>query len=772
MNFKKSLSLILAALMLSSAFVSCTKDEGTGTGDDTTGNVETQEGGETAPEGETTDGETEAPASTALDLSTVTAATTPDAAGTTNPLEYRGENYNLDAEDFLDQYNEVSGKVYNDVFSEFYSIYEGAREEVDDLNKRYAEMAIAEAKLLETATMLPLTSNGGNYAISRIVPKTVNSTFWGNDTYRQHNMIVCNEFLKSEDVEALRALWVEKAGTGTWEESAKAYLADHGYTTKDVHTQGYTTDPVIWDVLATSRQADTEGAVNTYDGLMEYNTENQLTPALAEELPTISEDGLTYTFKIRQGVKWVDSQGRELAEVKADDWVAGLQHLCDALGGLEALVSGVVLNVDKYLAGECDFSEVGVKAVDDYTLEYTLAQKVPYFETMFSYSVFAPLCRSYYESKGGKFGEAYDASAEDYTYGKTTDDLAYNGPYLVTNNTAKNTIVFEANPTYWNKDNINIQKIVWLYNDGSDATKAYKDAVAGTIDGAGLNSAAVEAAKADGNFDQYKYTSSCDATSFMAFANVNRTAYVNAQDGAAVSTLSDTEKPRTLQAMGNVHFRRAIYQAVDRANYNAQAVGEDLKLTSLRNTYTPGNFVQLTGDATVSINGTEKTYPAGTYYGAIMQDQLTADGFQITIWDPKMATSDAFDGWYNPEAAVAELKAAVDQLSAAGLEISVENPIHVELPYPTNIESYTNKANSFKQSVEKVLGGYVIIELVGCADADQWQNTGYYTDSGFQSNYDLYDLSGWGPDYGDPQTYLDTFLSEYNGYMAKCVGIY
>ncbi len=775
MKFKKSFSLILAALMLSSAFVSCTKDEGSTTGDETTGNVETQEGettGETT-EGDTT-GETEAPAASGPSLDSVTAATTPDAAGTVNPVTIRGEGYDPAADDFGTKYEEVSGAVYDGVYGEFAEIYAEARAEIEDIGFRYAKMAIAEAKLLETATMLPLSADGGNYAISRTVPKTVTSTLWGNDSDRYHNMIVCTEMLTSEDNAALRELWNEKKGTGTWEESARAYLADHGYTTKDTYTMGYSTDPVIWDVLATSRQADTAGAINTYDGLMEYNNENQLVPALAEALPTVSEDGLTYTFKIKQGVKWVDSQGREVAEVKADDWVAGMQHMCDAMGGLEYLVDGLIVNAGEYMRGECDFSEVGVKAVDDYTLEYTLTDKAPYFETMFSYSVFAPLCRTYYESKGGKFGlENYDASAEDYTYGKTTDDLAYCGPYLVTNNTAKNTIVFEANPTYWNKDNINLQKITWLYNDGSDATKAYNDAVAGTIDGCGLNAAALAAAKTDGNFDKYHYTSSCTATSFMAFINLNRTAYANVADTTTVvSTLSETEKPRTLTALGNVHFRRAICQSLDRAAYNAQSVGEDLKLVSLRNTYTPGDFVMLPNDATVSINGTDKTYPAGTFYGEIMQDQITADGFSIKVWDPTNATADAFDGWYDPEAAVAELKTAVDQLKAEGLEVTTDNPIHVELPYFSASEGYTNKANSLKQSIENVLGGYVVIDLVACQDSDQWQNAGYYTTAGYEANYDIYDLSGWGPDYGDPQTYLDTFLGEYAGYMAKCVGIY
>ena len=62
--------------------------------------------------------------------------------------------------------------------------------------------------------------------------------------------------------------------------------------------------------------------------------------------------------------------------------------------------------------------------------------------------------------------------------------------------------------------------------------------------------------------------------------------------------------------------------------------------------------------------------------------------------------------------------------------------------------------------------------IIGCDDQDSWLNAGYYTDSGKEANYTIYDLSGWGPDYGDPSTYLDTFLPDYAGYMIKCIGIY
>lgn len=95
------------------------------------------------------------------------------------------------------------------------------------------------------------------------------------------------------------------------------YLTEHGYTITDVHNMIYNEDPTTWDALATGYE--------------------------------MSDDGLTYTFHIRQGIKWVDSQGREVADVKADDWVAGMQHMMDAMGGLEYLVEGIIVNASEYI---------------------------------------------------------------------------------------------------------------------------------------------------------------------------------------------------------------------------------------------------------------------------------------------------------------------------------------------------------------------------------------------------------------------------------------
>ena len=151
-----------------------------------------------------------------------------------------------------------------------------------------------------------------------------------------------------------------------------------------------------------------------------------------------------------------------------------MQHMLDAGGGLEYLVENIIVNALEYNTGDVtDFAEVGVKATDDNTVVYTLCQPTSYFITMLGYNVFAPMSRTYFESKGGVFGkDDYKAAVDAGTmkYGQTVNDIAYCGPYTVTNHTAENTIVFQANPTYWNKDNITIKTLTWKFNDGQDPT--------------------------------------------------------------------------------------------------------------------------------------------------------------------------------------------------------------------------------------------------------------------------------------------------------------
>ncbi len=672
---------------------------------------------------------------------------------------------------------EISGDLYEKVLGEFDTYYKAAKE-ADTVSERFALMAIAEAKLLESGVMLPSTANGGNYAISRVAPYSVPTVLWGNDSDRFYSAVIVKENPLTPAIrDEMKAKWATLSTGAEYLAWAKTYLTGKGYTLADTYTFGYSSDPEQWDALATSNAADSEAIVNTYDGLVEYDVRDNQVAALAESW-SVSADGLTYTFKIREGVMWTDYQGTVIEEVTADSFVAGFQHMLDAVGGLEYLVQGVVKNASEYIDGDItDFSQVGVKAVDKYTLTYTLEAPTSYFMTMLGYNVFAPMSRTFYESKGGKFGAEYNAEAATYTYGKDHMSIAYCGPYLVTSAVASNSIVFEASDKYWNKDNVQIKTMTWKLIDGKDQTESYKLMKDGTFAGAGLTSAAVTSAKADGWFEQYAYVSGTDATSFPVFMNVYRQQYGNYDDETvAPSTLTADEKVRANLAMQNHAFRLALCTSLDRGAYNATVVGDDLKLASLVNSYTPGNFVKLEEEVTVKINGVDKTYPKDTYYGKIMQDQLDADGYKIKVWDATaeggVGASFGFDGWYNVDYCRENLATAVEELKDLGVEITAENPLKLEIPYYDINTTYANRAAALEQSIEASTEGLVDIVLVktGGDNAYNWYYATYFPQAGNDMNFNLMDNSGWGPDYGDPQTYLDTMFL--GGYMLKCIGLY
>ena len=130
----------------------------------------------------------------------------------------------------------------------------------------------------------------------------------------------------------------------------------------------YAVDPSSLDYSITSKSSTSDVIGNVVDGLLENDKYGNLVPSLAEDW-TVSADGLTYTYKLRKGVKWYTSEGEEYAEVKAQDFVTGLKHAADAKSDGLSLIEKSIKGLEAYVSGETnDFSTVGVKALDDYTV--------------------------------------------------------------------------------------------------------------------------------------------------------------------------------------------------------------------------------------------------------------------------------------------------------------------------------------------------------------------------------------------------------------------
>ena len=118
------------------------------------------------------------------------------------------------------------------------------------------------------------------------------------------------------------------------------------------------------------------------------------------------------------------------------------------------------------------------------------------------------------------------------------------------------------------------------------------------------------------------------------------------------------------------------------------------------------------------------------------------------------------------------MKVVAVQLAAVGIEISAENPIYIDFPVRTDSEVNMNMKNAMKQSIEAATDGCIKVNLVEYATRDTYLDATYWYGTGYEANFDLNDGSGWGPDYGDPSTYLGTMLPDYAGYMTKSLGIF
>ncbi|MBE6830100.1 MAG: peptide ABC transporter substrate-binding protein, partial [Ruminococcaceae bacterium] len=168
----------------------------------------------------------------------------------------------------------------------------------------------------------------------------------------------------------------------------------------------YSEEFTTMNYLISGNQNEQAVAANCVDGLIEYDKYGVVQPGLAETWET-SDDQLTWTFHLRKGVKWVDSTGKEVADVKAQDFVDAAQYLLTDTYKSETanIFYSVVKNAEDYYNKKItDFSQVGVKATDDSTLVYTLNKPTPYFLSMLVYVCFLPANGDFLKEKGANFG--------------------------------------------------------------------------------------------------------------------------------------------------------------------------------------------------------------------------------------------------------------------------------------------------------------------------------------------------------------------------------
>ena len=476
----------------------------------------------------------------------------------------------------------------------------------------------------------------------------------------------------------------------------------------------YGSDPATLDYLATNKKNMTTAVSNGVDGLFENDQYGNLKPSVAEDW-SVSQDGLTYTYKIRKGLKWYTSDGEEYANVTAKDFVTGLKHAADTNSEAIYLLQNSVKGLNDYLSGaNKDFSNVGIKAVDDYTLQYTLSQPEPYWTSKLTYSVTWPVNGDFLKSKGKDFGKSTDPTS-----------ILYNGPYLLKALTTKSSIEFTKNENYWDKDHVYFDNIKLTYDDGSDQESLERNFTDGVYNLARLFPTSSNYSKVEKQYkDNIFYTQPGSAVEGVGI-NIDRQTYGH------TSKENDQQKTSTKTALLNKDFRQSLGFAIDRTNYAAQLNGKEGGSTAVRNIFVKPDFVQADGKD----------------FGTMVMDQLPAYGDE---WSG-VNLADSQDGLYNPEKAKAEFAKAKEALQAEGVQF----PIHLDVPVNQSSKITVNQVQSIKQSVESALGKDNVVLDIHQLSADDFNNITYSASNAAAEDWDLSVGVAWDPDYLDPSTYLD-----------------
>ena len=489
-----------------------------------------------------------------------------------------------------------------------------------------------------------------------------------------------------------------------------------GSSAKGEKTFSYTyeTDPDNLNYLTTGKAATSNITSNVIDGLMENDRYGNFVPSMAEDW-SVSQDGLTYTYTIRKDAKWYTSEGEEYAAVKAQDFVTGLKYAADNKSEALYLVQDSIKGLDAYVKGKVkDFSEVGIKAIDDQTVQYTLNKPESFWNSKTTMGVLAPVNEEFLTSKGSDFAKATDPSS-----------ILYNGPYLLKSLVAKSSVEFEKNPNYWDKDNVHIDKVKLSFWDGQDTNKPAETFKAGGFSTARLFPTSASYPETEKEFkDNIVYTPQ-DSSTYLIGTNIDRQSY------KYTSKTTDEQKTSTKKALLNKDFRQAIAFGIDRTAYTSQINGESGATKLLRNLFVPPTFVQADGKN----------------FGELVKEKLVTYGDE---WKD-VNLDDAQDGLYSPEKAKAEFAKAKTALQAEGVQF----PIHLDMPVDQTSTTKVQRVQSLKQSLEATLGTDNVVVDIQQLQKDEVQNVTYFAESAAGEDWDLSDNVGWTPDFADPSTYLD-----------------
>lgn len=474
--------------------------------------------------------------------------------------------------------------------------------------------------------------------------------------------------------------------------------------------------------LTTSTTNDYAISANIIDCLVDYDQYGNITPGLAESWES-NDDMTEWTFHIRKGVKWVDNNGKEMADVTANDWVAAARYVNDAAHESDNQymydTGAVVHNAQAYydytaymLASEngtkdtdadgeklepvdpVNAEDIGVEAPDDYTLVYKLDAPCSFFTSIVSYTSYMPVSQACLDEYGDSFG-------------LDNESLWYNGAFVLSTYEPQEKHVLTKNASYWDKDHVYLDEVVSTYNADASSVEAnmYKN---GEIDYASISADLLDSwLKDDAVKDEVH--GSRPNNSFSYFFCFNFDPQFDAE----------YEPENWKLAVNNENFRKAMMASMDRVK--ALTVSEPYNPESLlNNTVTPANFAAAAG----------KDY---TQYDALKD----------------ITNGDSFDA----AKAVEYRDKAKEELEKEGCTF----PVKVLMPYNPSVTNWDKECQVLEQQMESVLGTDFIDIIVQAGP-----ETGFLSAVRRSGAY-AFMKCNWGADYADPQTWSEPF-TEGNNY--------
>ena len=434
----------------------------------------------------------------------------------------------------------------------------------------------------------------------------------------------------------------------------------------------YSSEISTLNYLTTSTTKDFAISANVIDTLVEYDRYGNIQPSLAEKWE-MSEDGLTWTFHLRRDAVWVNAKGEVQANVTANDFVSAAKYLLDdknasstanlfysVIAGAEAYYKSTVPAAEGEAAKTpVDFETVGVKALDEYTLQYTLAAPCAYFESMMTYVSFMPVYGPFLEEKGDRFGVADDENS-----------ILYCGAYILSEFKPQEVRVLSKNPAYWDKDNVKIDTIRSTFNKEASSIGAemYKR---GEIDSASIDVTTAASWLKDPETE--KLIRPVRQTSFYSYF------YCLNFD----ANFDEAYEPENwTKAVNNEAFRKSLYHGLDRVK--AMLITEpDNPESIIFNTIVPTNYA-------------------------------TLDGIDYTLVGDLKAITELGTGTFDAEKALAFKAQAIEELTAAGATF----PVKILLKYNPRVSGWDNECLVIEQQLEALLGTDYIDVIVEAGPAD------------------------------------------------------